>query len=183
MRRLLNIFSACCLALGLLIGGCGLVSLRDHRELAHRRFDSNNDLRVNVISSCDASLWISTAIHRREPGVILSAGGWYFVPASYGFQDRNWWRPYYFHYRTSAHDQIFLIVPHWIVASSFLLLGLPFALSWRRSRKARWRLKHSRCPNCGYDVRATPDHCPECGNSITIPPGKLEGSFSDGQGK
>jgi hypothetical protein len=178
-----NILSACCFGLGLLIGGCGVLSLRDHRTLIHRRFDNQGAMRVNMVASCNAALWLSIDIYRPEPGTTFTEPGWYFGPGSYSATDRNWWRPYYFHHTWITYDQETLVLPHWIVASLFVLPGLPFALTWRKTRRARWRLKHSQCPACGYDVRATPDHCPECGNSITIRPGKFEGSFSDGQGK
>jgi len=49
-------------------------------------------------------------------------------------------------------------------------LWLPFLLSLavtlvlrRRDRQLRLNRLLGRCPECGYDLRATPDRCPECG--------------------
>jgi Zn ribbon nucleic-acid-binding protein len=33
-----------------------------------------------------------------------------------------------------------------------------------RDRKLLRRLKNNQCPECGYDMRATPTLCPECGH-------------------
>ena len=44
-------------------------------------------------------------------------------------------------------------------------LGLSILLGAAMLRRRR-RAKSNRCINCGYDLRATPDHCPECG---TVP--------------
>jgi hypothetical protein len=50
--------------------------------------------------------------------------------------------------------------PHW----STLLLTIFLPLLWlRQSWKQRRRFKRGQCPQCGYDLRATPDRCPECG--------------------
>jgi hypothetical protein len=35
--------------------------------------------------------------------------------------------------------------------------------SGRRSRTEMHRLTHDLCPECGYDLRASPQYCPECG--------------------
>jgi predicted RNA-binding Zn-ribbon protein involved in translation (DUF1610 family) len=54
-----------------------------------------------------------------------------------------------------------------IALSAIVLPGM-----WiRRELKRRRDSKTNLCPNCGYDLRATPDRCPECGTVA----GKAEG--------
>jgi len=49
-----------------------------------------------------------------------------------------------------------------VVALVTLLLGSLY----RKGRRER-RSETGLCPECGYDMRATPDQCPECGQRMT----------------
>jgi hypothetical protein len=53
-------------------------------------------------------------------------------------------------------------VAHWVISS--LAFPLPALLLLSRLRNVRW-FATGRCPECGYDLRATPARCPECGYS------------------
>jgi hypothetical protein len=57
------------------------------------------------------------------------------------------------------HD-CYVGVPLWLVAFLGVVLPASKLFRWRR----RYRLVHSLCGSCGYDLRATPDRCPECGS-------------------
>jgi hypothetical protein len=62
-----------------------------------------------------------------------------------------------------------ILIPLWLP----LLMCLWIVESLRRfSRRAlhRQRLEQGLCPQCGYDLRATPAACPECGFFLDLPP-------------
>jgi hypothetical protein len=51
-------------------------------------------------------------------------------------------------------------VPWWAVVAC--TAAAPFVYTTRRLRRRRLQ-RVGLCPNCGYDLRATPGRCPECG--------------------
>lgn len=60
-----------------------------------------------------------------------------------------------------------VVVSHWLLSLStgalaLGVLGRSLARRWsaRRALIGHW------CPNCGYDLRASPDRCPECGRAV-----------------
>ena len=53
-----------------------------------------------------------------------------------------------------------IVIPYWSPALLFSIL--PTLWIWR-SIKSGHRRKLGHCPECNYDLRATPERCPECG--------------------
>jgi hypothetical protein len=62
-------------------------------------------------------------------------------------------------------------LPHGVLV---LMTSAPLAMWGKRCVRARRMVKAGRCPQCGYDLRATPGRCPECGTPahplVTSPP-------------
>jgi hypothetical protein len=50
--------------------------------------------------------------------------------------------------------------PHWALIPATVIAPLAFVV---RARRRRRRTRAGLCPQCGYDLRATPGRCPECG--------------------
>ena len=69
----------------------------------------------------------------------------------------------------SRHRTSAVMFPHWSAAAVFAvppLLWLGRRRPWRAAI-ARRRARANHCPDCGYDLRATPGRCPECGAGRT----------------
>jgi len=66
-------------------------------------------------------------------------------------------------------EEFILAVPMWMVVLTALILPyrrmVPVFL---KRRAARW-IAQGKCGQCGYDLRATPNHCPECGEAVVRP--------------
>lgn len=65
--------------------------------------------------------------------------------------------------RTSRGELYWFTTPHW---SLVLLFAIPPAIQLRALIGARRQERLGKCPECGYDLRATPDRCPECGKPM-----------------
>jgi hypothetical protein len=60
-------------------------------------------------------------------------------------------------------------VPLWMATVAAGLLPLTRLGFWTRSAARRRRRRRSGlCPDCGYDLRATPGRCPECGTTASV---------------
>ena len=62
--------------------------------------------------------------------------------------------------------------PYWKLATTWLILPMWRWKPWRLLDVRRRRSAQGRCPDCGYDLRATPERCPECGRR-SIRPAKV----------
>lgn len=72
--------------------------------------------------------------------------------------------PYGYGYlRRAAVPQYRIAIPYWPIVALGLII--PAGRLWKRALQNR-RLHKNLCPQCGYDLRATPDRCPECGTSV-----------------
>ncbi|HYE18034.1 MAG TPA: hypothetical protein VEA69_06300 [Tepidisphaeraceae bacterium] len=95
-------------------------------------------------------------------------------PADFGEISRETWHgwgPVRWAYSDGPHGPLLpatrlttgqISVACWLLAP--LLAAPPVIRLWRRpARRRRERRAAGLCPNCAYDVRATPGRCPECG--------------------
>ncbi len=56
-----------------------------------------------------------------------------------------------------------LIIPFWLLTTLTAILPIFQIRYLIRLLKKSLRQTHGHCPNCGYDLRASPNRCPECG--------------------
>ena len=79
----------------------------------------------------------------------------------------------YYHYRLPqrlpgdpAEGMLWLVVPWRLVCFALAVPPMGAGLLYLLRLRPR---KAGHCPNCGYDLRASPDRCPECGEEIVTP--------------
>jgi hypothetical protein len=89
------------------------------------------------------------------PGAIVnfSMSGFQLVVSNYAGMDRKG--------APEMRREFSITMPLWAVAALWAVPPLLWARARRRRRRAR---EANLCPQCGYDLRATPDKCPECGH-------------------
>ena len=66
---------------------------------------------------------------------------------------------------SSIHPALPLL---WLI-SIFVVAGIMKTILEADEATAAYRKKNGLCPNCGYDLRTTPNQCSECGTESTRP--------------
>lgn len=57
------------------------------------------------------------------------------------------------------------VIPDWTLVVAACVIPMLWAARWHRRRV---RIAAGRCPECGYDLRASKDRCSECGTPIPM---------------
>jgi hypothetical protein len=68
-------------------------------------------------------------------------------------------------YYPGAYRDVRVAVPHGFVVALSAVVPTIWSGLWLRRARARRRI--GRCPECGYDLRESPERCPECGRAVT----------------
>jgi hypothetical protein len=89
------------------------------------------------------------------------------LPPSYGMQRQPVLLPPAA--ATARRTATSFTIPHWAVVLLFATVPLLWCLRFRLPLRRYRRRRRGLCPDCGYDLRATPDHCPECGHHAPHP--------------
>ena len=120
------------------------------------------------------SYWVpdglsTTRVDGRVSGV-RSAGGRRFLYSVTLDKGRGWStdvvrRFSYTDFEGKEGSVVIIMFPHWSLLLA--LLVFPALRGWHLLRSAR-RRSENLCPQCGYDLRATPQRCPECGHETPV---------------
>ena len=135
------------------------------------RIEPSGTLSQRIVSfrSAGGIAYVGVSL-RSEPRTSQKTGwhstGYYRLNSSASLKIAPFWRRRFVfaHASPSAGQDLFILTaPHVVWAMLFALPGAGIMAVQRRRRRRNAR---GLCPNCGYDLRATPDRCPECGIQV-----------------
>ena len=161
-RRLLNLLTALSLLLCVAVLALWVRSYFRSDGFGYQQRCSEEEPRGDYwLYSTRGRIRFLTALiglEEKETGPFWKSG---FPDDPYRMEETGWYVLSWelAHYPSYAH----VSTPHWVPA--MLLAAAPSGALLARLRRRRRRSRGGLCPQCGYDLRATPGRCPECGTN------------------